>query len=94
MAPNISLSQDQAVNETSPLLRKPTHDDVHVIATESGITTGNETGNTEDGGDVERQISRNGDTFKHQGMPELKKRMKYIFPAIAIGVSHPKILYI
>jgi len=94
MAPNISSSQGQAANETSPLLRKPSHDDVHVIATESGVTTGNEIADPEDGGEVERQISRNGDTSKHQGMPELKKRMKYIFPAIAIGVSHPRTLYI
>ncbi|KAE8858285.1 hypothetical protein PTNB29_07500 [Pyrenophora teres f. teres] len=79
------MAQDQAPNETSPLLRKP-HDDLQAIATENGVATGNESANIEDGGDVERQISHNGDTFKHQGMPELKKRMKYIFPAIAIGV--------
>ncbi|KAJ4358887.1 hypothetical protein N0V95_002667 [Ascochyta clinopodiicola] len=35
--------------------------------------------------DLERQPS-NGDSFKHQGLPEVRKRMKYIFPAIAIGV--------
>ncbi|KAF2032176.1 MFS general substrate transporter [Setomelanomma holmii] len=39
----------------------------------------------QDGGDIERQTS-NGDSSKHQGLPEVKKRMKYIFPAIAIGV--------
>jgi hypothetical protein len=39
----------------------------------------------DDGGSVERRAS-NGDTSKHQGMPEVKKRMKYIFPAVAIGV--------
>ncbi|KAH7406206.1 major facilitator superfamily domain-containing protein [Phaeosphaeria sp. MPI-PUGE-AT-0046c] len=39
----------------------------------------------EDGGDIERQIS-NGDSIKHLGLPEVRKRMKYIFPAIAIGV--------
>lgn len=37
--------------------------------------------------DLERQVS-NGDASKHQGMPEVKKRMKFIFPAIAIGVSY------
>ncbi|KAJ4326408.1 hypothetical protein N0V94_000083 [Neodidymelliopsis sp. IMI 364377] len=37
------------------------------------------------GDDLERQPS-NGDSFKHQGLPEVRERMKYIFPAIAIGV--------
>lgn len=37
-------------------------------------------------GDVEQQASRS-DASKHQGLPEVRKRMKYIFPAIAIGVS-------
>ncbi|KAF2752063.1 MFS general substrate transporter [Sporormia fimetaria CBS 119925] len=36
--------------------------------------------------DVERQARRQSDASKHQGMPEVKKKMKYIFPAIAIGV--------
>ncbi|USP82460.1 uncharacterized protein yc1106_09734 [Curvularia clavata] len=36
-------------------------------------------------GDVEQQASRS-DASKHQGLPEVRKRMKYIFPAIAIGV--------
>lgn len=40
-------------------------------------------GNGPDGGEIERQISS---VDKYQGMPEVKKRMKYIFPAIAIGV--------
>lgn len=40
----------------------------------------------DDGGDIERQIT-NGDSHKHQGSPEMRKRMKYIFPAIAIGVG-------
>ncbi|ORY19774.1 major facilitator superfamily domain-containing protein [Clohesyomyces aquaticus] len=38
-----------------------------------------------DGGDIERQAS-NGDSTKHVGLPEVKKKMKWIFPAIAIGV--------
>lgn len=39
----------------------------------------------QDGGDTEQQLS-NSDTSKHQGLPEVRARMKYIFPAIAIGV--------
>lgn len=41
----------------------------------------------EDREDIERQVS-NGDAHKHQGLPEVMKSMKFIFPAIAIGVSH------
>lgn len=88
-----------APNETSPLIPKPyhdqDHDQNHHIDPSNGITPGGvevyderdesaeEAG---DGGDVERQVS-NGDTVKHQGMPGVQKKMKYIFPAIAIGVS-------
>jgi len=36
-------------------------------------------------GDIERQPS-NSDISEYQGMPEVKKRMKYIFPAVCVGV--------
>lgn len=78
--------QDQPVkpvSETSPLLPKST-DDPQAIGVETGIAP--EGVYAEDGGDIERQVSH-GDAFKHQGLPEVRKRMKYIFPAIAIGVS-------
>ena len=42
----------------------------------------------QDGGDLERQTS-NGEIFKNEGDLEVRKRMRYIFPAIAIGVSIP-----
>ncbi|KAF2796070.1 MFS general substrate transporter [Melanomma pulvis-pyrius CBS 109.77] len=83
-----------APNETSPLL--PPKPDRHVDPS-NGIAPGgaeiyderdessDEQEGDEDGGDVERQVS-NGDTVKHQGMPDVKEKMKYIFPAIAIGV--------
>jgi hypothetical protein len=73
----------EPVSETSPLLPKPTGD-AQVIDVQTGIAP--EGVHAEDGGDVERQVSH-GDAFKHQGLPEVRKRMKYIFPAIAIGVS-------
>lgn len=41
----------------------------------------------EDGGDIERQAT-DGEASKYVGMPEMKKRLKYILPAVAIGVSH------
>jgi hypothetical protein len=76
MAPTIIARQ----SETTPLLPKPDQD-AHPIDAGVGIAP-----EGPDGGDIERQTSH-GDAFKHQGMPEVRKRMKYIFPAICIGVS-------
>jgi hypothetical protein len=75
-------------SETSPLLPKP-DDNAHCndpVDNVAPISAHTPDGNEQDGGDIERQVS-NGDSFKHQGLPEVRKRMKYIFPAIAIGVS-------
>ncbi|KAK7180133.1 hypothetical protein DPSP01_012283 [Paraphaeosphaeria sporulosa] len=76
--------------ETSPLLPKPALQPVspHPIDADRNIAPEEVyqdavAGAT--GGDIERQIS-NGDASKHQGMPDVRKRMKYIFPAICIGV--------
>jgi hypothetical protein len=82
MTPKLS-GHDLPASETSPLLPKPTGD-APTIDVETGIAP--EGVHAEDGGDLERQVSH-GDAFKHQGLPEVRKRMKYIFPAIAIGVS-------
>ncbi|KAF2021981.1 MFS general substrate transporter [Aaosphaeria arxii CBS 175.79] len=79
--------------ETSPLLPKPDPNhstQVQEQRTNSKDGSPQEVTNpgqpgTEDGGDVERQVSH-GDVPKHQGLPEVKRRMIYIFPAIAIGV--------
>jgi hypothetical protein len=83
MAPN-NISQP---TETSPLLA--TQDD-HARSASAPNNFTAEAGESpveheEDGADIERQIS-NGDSVKHLGLPEVRKRMKYIFPAIAIGV--------
>jgi hypothetical protein len=63
--------------ETSPLLSGTT------VEQPEGLSSNDCSG--EDGGDIERQTSN--ETSEQQGMPEVKKRMKYIFPAITIGVS-------
>ena len=80
--------------ETSPLLPKPHQEQsAHPIDPSNGLVPegadpyeDRDEAPEEDGGDIERQVS-NGDGSKHQGLPEVKRRMKYIFPAIAIGVS-------
>ncbi|KAF2709459.1 MFS general substrate transporter [Pleomassaria siparia CBS 279.74] len=83
-----------APTETSPLLQKA-DEHVHVDQGNAIAFGGEELHNgrddegsgeedgIEDGGDVERQTSN---TTKHQGMPDVKAKMKYIFPAITIGV--------
>jgi hypothetical protein len=42
-------------------------------------------GDDEDGGDLERRLSRVS-VRKYEGMPDVKKRMAYIMPALGIGV--------
>jgi hypothetical protein len=76
-------------SETSPLLPKPSDTTPYATDPSGGIAPGGPeiSGiDDQDGGDIERQTS-NGDNSKHQGLPEVRKRMKYIFPAIAIGAS-------
>lgn len=81
--------QTMPPNETSPLLPKPLQTvSPHPIAEDSSIAPDDpyEHGPDDvDGDQLERQPS-NGDASLHQGMPEVRKRMKYIFPAICIGV--------
>lgn len=88
MAPNDTQTE---ATETSPLLGKPDQNE-QILASGAGILPdGPELHDAEEDGaepDLERQPS-NGENFKHEGLPEVKKRMKYIFPAIAIGVSWP-----
>lgn len=75
--------------ETSPLLGKPNRivDPGEAIApSEPEVYDDTDVEEDADAEDLERQPS-NGSAFKQQGLPEVRKRMKYIFPAIAIGVS-------
>ena len=37
--------------------------------------------------DEERQDTQSERTVQYEGMPEVKKQLKYILPAVAIGVS-------
>tara|TARA_R110002003_G_scaffold288_16_gene18489 strand:- start:16854 stop:17162 length:309 start_codon:yes stop_codon:yes gene_type:complete len=88
MAPSIAQREQGRASETSPLLPKPEDNNPHPIDPSNGISPEGADpyiDNEDDGGDIERQTS-NGDSSKHQGLPEVQKRMKYIFPAIAIGV--------
>lgn len=91
MAPDTSR---QGPTETSPLLGKQaqngpsTGSTLEAAPIEPDIHDDTDVEGDGDEADLERQPS-NGESFKHQGLPEVRKRMKYIFPAIAIGVSRP-----
>ncbi|KAL9095975.1 MAG: hypothetical protein Q9165_001973 [Trypethelium subeluteriae] len=73
--------------ETSPLLGKdtpvPIDEGVGVAANDSRAITA---AIREDGDAIERQETHEGRQQQFQGMPEVRKKMKYIFPALGIGV--------
>lgn len=75
--------------ETSPLLPKPTNTTAQWNALSNDVVPETADAPLRDE-DVERQ-SVNDDSVQHQGLPEVRKRMKYIFPALAIGVSTPSV---
>ncbi|OJD33705.1 mfs multidrug transporter [Diplodia corticola] len=93
---------DHEPSETSPLLgeRRRTSDGLQVLAPQpvpdgaedeenNGAGYDDGEGGDNDGGDLERQeshVSEGGSSLKHKGLPEVKKRMKYILPAVAVGI--------
>ena len=85
------------LSETTPLLsRSETLEEVDPIPIDSneGATSENLNFNEDgtqipedaDGGFLERQNALEDRSKLYEGMPEVMKLMKYIFPAIAIGV--------
>jgi hypothetical protein len=77
------MATDTQPRETSPLVPKPIGNDIQPTHPTYGVAPEDD---PPEESDLERQTS-NGDSSKHQGLPEVRKRMKYIFPALAIGVS-------
>ncbi|TKA76085.1 hypothetical protein B0A55_04432, partial [Friedmanniomyces simplex] len=69
--------------ETSPLLGNDTVPPLAGAApnTDAGLDAGHE-----DGATLERQPSLEDRQKQYEGMPEVMKQMKYILPAVAIGV--------
>lgn len=87
-----SSTRDSSIpTETSPLLSKPDPGLAQIAPEPIAQETEDEIDNDEhyaadDGGDIERQIT-NESHSDFQGLPDVQKRMWYIFPALAIGVS-------
>ena len=89
--------------ETSPLLSKPTANYLEAGDAPNGplptstedhdpTTNGHANGSTKDNqeGDPERQDGVDNDrVHQYEGMPEVRQQLKYIVPAIAVGVSSP-----
>lgn len=85
------LPRTSAVDQGISRLVDPTvgivPEGVEVVATyedpvgEENITNG------VDGAEIERQISQASNDGKYQGLPEVKKRLKYILPAVGCGVG-------
>ncbi|KAK6429543.1 hypothetical protein LTR95_014309 [Oleoguttula sp. CCFEE 5521] len=73
------MPPQEDIPERTPLLGRP--DDVGSVGA-PGKHANNGEGDS-DGSAIERQTSLQ---IKNDGMPEVRKRMKFIFPALAIGV--------
>lgn len=93
----MTTSTHSQPTETSPLLPKPDHlSEIppHPVDLSAGLVPEgadpyeNEQHNdeAEDGGVVERQVSNNDRLKQYEGLPEVRKKMKYIIPAVAIGI--------
>ena len=87
--------QDGSASETSPLLPKlPTDvrgDVVPSIEPSAGVapegtSADHVDGELQDGSALERQSTQEGRMKQYEGIPEVKSRMKYMFPALSVGV--------
>ena len=86
--------EDHEPTETSPLLAKPGNvvpepgdAPIGVLPTGNGVN-GHLNGDVKSGDDGESQGEPDRIT-QYEGMPEVKAKLKYIMPAIAIGVRSP-----
>ncbi len=80
--------------ETSPLLAKPiitlleSGDAPNGVLPNGGSSNGTLDDPPKPGEDEERQANDGERSPQYEGMPEVKKKLKYIVPAVAIGVCH------
>lgn len=87
---------DDAANpsETSPLLRRPTDtflepgDATNGVLPNGTYSNGIPSGLVKPDDDEERQEGDGDRSPQYEGMPEVKKKLKFIVPAIAIGVCY------
>ena len=86
------MTADGRASETSPLIPKPTNLLPEPADAPNGALPHGTSGNGHIHGDTksvdqeEAPIDEEGRERQYQGMPEVKKQLKYIVPAVAIGV--------
>lgn len=86
------MTADGVTSETSPLLPKLTNLPPQPADTPDGALPNGTSGNDHTNGDTkpvdeeEAPADQDGRERQYQGMPEVKKQLKYIVPAVAIGV--------
>ena len=86
------MTADGGASETSPLLPKPTNllpepADAPNGALPNGTNNNDHThDDNKSVNEEEASIDQDGRERQYQGMPEVKKQLKYIVPAVAIGV--------
>lgn len=84
------MTADDAHSETAPLLPKLTVVSPEPADAPNGtlLNASGTDGHAED--DIksvdEEQAQRNGEDSEYKGLPEVKAQLKYIVPAVAIGV--------
>jgi len=86
-------STDREPTETSPLLKKPSSPTVKATDISSDLSTNDSTSNGSANRDCEREPGRDeenvedNDSVLRKGLPEMHMKLKYIIPALAIGVG-------
>ena len=89
------VADHEEPSETSPLLAKPADAapasgvGVDSVQVNGDAANGHANGTVKPGGDEEEGQDGNGaGPQPYQGMPEVRKQLKFILPAIAIGVRN------
>ena len=85
------VSANNESSETSPLLTKPINTalepgDAPVGALPSGNEVNGHANGVSKPDDEENQVTDGDEAAPYQGMPDVKKKLKYIVPAVAVGV--------
>lgn len=88
------MAPDRDASETSPLLGQPHIGSINGKIDSEPVDTGLPTDSADAAGDLERRPSVDESrAAQFQGVPEIQKKLKYILPALSIGVgrtSFPK----
>jgi hypothetical protein len=79
----MTTMSSESAEETSPLLKKD-HNKQNNRGNGVSVNNGAASGSATDNGDEEAQ--QRSESRNYEGLPEVQARLKYILPAVAIGV--------